>query len=249
MFSTGQVVEGAVAYTATNAVCGEIATGVPLVDVANQGNMTLPANQACASPIGPKWVSSVTNWLCYVIDKAGLEFRPGNACQDPLLLYKAIQGLTTRMMVQKQRDVAVTAPPVLTTAVWKIWTINTTLVNEIVGASLSSTTGQITLPSGKYIARFGGAVQGGGRHQARLYNDTLGVTLGSGMTCDSYVGTAVDTSATTNVSVGETQFTLDTISVIELDHINWGSGAAMGDGTTVGGGLDYDCYVTIEKIG
>ncbi len=96
MFSTGQVVEGAVNYTGAAAVCGKIATGDDPTIANNQTNLTLPAIQACAQPIGPKWVASITNWLCFAIDGAGLQYASGSVCQDPLLLFRAIISLAQK---------------------------------------------------------------------------------------------------------------------------------------------------------
>lgn len=93
MFSTGQVVEGAVNYTNAQAVCGKATTGDDPTNGNNQTNLTLPALSACAQPIGPKWVASITNWLCFVIDAAGLQYVSGTVCQNPLLLLNAIIAL------------------------------------------------------------------------------------------------------------------------------------------------------------
>ncbi len=93
MFSTGTAVEGAVNYTNANAVCGESVTGDVLSNVVNQGNLSLPVIQSCAQPMGARWIASVTNWLCFLIDGAGLEFAAGSTCQDPLLLLKAVKAI------------------------------------------------------------------------------------------------------------------------------------------------------------
>ena len=93
MFSTGQLVEGAVPYTAENAVCGSLAqgatNGVVMNNADNAAVMTLPADQACAAPIGPKWVASITNWLCYFIDRSGGSFLSGEVCQNPFSFFNA----------------------------------------------------------------------------------------------------------------------------------------------------------------
>lgn len=93
MFSTGQTPEGAVNYTNTQATCGLSVNGDNPEIGSNQTNLTLPVVQACAAPIGPKWVASITNWLCYVIDAAGLTYVAGTICQNPLLLLNAIIAL------------------------------------------------------------------------------------------------------------------------------------------------------------
>lgn len=106
MFSTGQVIEGAVNYTNSNAVCGETVTGENPITAGNQTNLTLPVVQACAAPIGAKWVAAVTNWLCFLIDFGGfvasptsgllgLAYSAGSVCQDPSLLFKAICAMVT----------------------------------------------------------------------------------------------------------------------------------------------------------
>lgn len=114
MFTTGQVVEGAVNYTSASAVCGSVATGVVLANTTNQTNLTLPVNQACAAPIGAKWVSSVTNWLAFVIDRAGLTFGPGGACQSPLTLYEAIYAMIAAQIAAIPAVVIPTVPTVPT---------------------------------------------------------------------------------------------------------------------------------------
>lgn len=90
MFTTGQPVEGAVNYTNAASVCGNAVTGVDMRLETNGINLTLPRNQPCAAPIGPKWAASITNWLTFTIDRAGLTFLPGDVCQNPLALHDAI---------------------------------------------------------------------------------------------------------------------------------------------------------------
>lgn len=103
MFSTGQVTEGAVNYVDASAVCGKTATGDDPAVTNNRTNLTLPQVQNCAQPIGPKWVASITNWLCYVIDAAGLEYASGRVCQDPLLLISAI----TKLIIETAGNVII----------------------------------------------------------------------------------------------------------------------------------------------
>lgn len=93
MFSTGQVSEGAVNYVSSAAVCGLPVTAQNPAIPANQTNLTLPQIQSCPSPIGAKWVAAVTNWLCFAIDGAGLSYAAGTVCQNPNLLFLAIQSI------------------------------------------------------------------------------------------------------------------------------------------------------------
>lgn len=111
MFSTGQNPDQAVAYTSSNAVCGKTQNGQDPVDNTNAQNLTLPQSQNCPAPIGPKWVSAVTNWFVYLIDRAGLEIAPGAQCQNPLQVFNAVMALilqnTKQMMIMGP---AVTGP-------------------------------------------------------------------------------------------------------------------------------------------
>lgn len=93
MFSSGQVPDQAVNYTNALAVCGKNATGDDPVRTNNRTNLTLPQILPCSSPIGAKWIASLTNWLCFLIDGAGLEYRSGEVCQDPFLLLDAVLAL------------------------------------------------------------------------------------------------------------------------------------------------------------
>jgi hypothetical protein len=128
LFTTGQVVEGAVNYTSASAVCGSVVTGHVLTNTTNQTNLTLPVNQACAAPIGAKWVSSVTNWLAFVIDRAGLTFGPGADCQSPLTLYQAIYAMIATQIAAITPVVVPTvffAQATLPTVSYPCWFTNT----------------------------------------------------------------------------------------------------------------------------
>ncbi len=98
------------------------------------------------------------------------------------------------------------------------WRLNSVVQNEIAGASLSGTTFYVTLPPGRYNAIYAGAAHNAGSHVCRLFNRSLGVEIGHGLNCDSWVG---QTNSTTNVSSGATTFTLTETSQISLDHADF----------------------------
>lgn len=133
------------------------------------------------------------------------------------------------------------AATAMTDATWMTWLLNTLQVNTVTSATVDITTGKVTLPSGTYRARFGGAVNQGGAHRCRLYNETGAVELGGGLTNDSYAST---TEQATTESFGFARFTLSSTSVIRLDHINNQNGqspvAYMGD--------DSAGYYTVTPI-
>ena len=99
-----------------------------------------------------------------------------------------------------------------TSGAWQTRTLNTSLTNEISGASLASN--QITLPSGTYYI-FGSANIGYnvGNHAAKLRNitDSLDTIIGS----SEYVPTGTGTS---NKSYVIGRFTIASQKVFELQH-------------------------------
>ncbi len=104
MFTNGTTPDSVVNYSSALALCGFTAEGDALNAPGNAGNMTLPQNTPnCPQYIGMNWVASVTNWLCFAIDRAGLSFGPGNACQNPLLLYNAIAAIAASSVVSTRQ--------------------------------------------------------------------------------------------------------------------------------------------------
>ncbi|MGE0022123.1 MAG: hypothetical protein AB7S70_00640 [Hyphomicrobium sp.] len=100
---------------------------------------------------------------------------------------------------------------------WTRRPVNTSIVNQIDGASLSGE--QITLPAGTYRAHFAGAGWRTGMHVTRLWNVTGSVALGLGISCDSSTGSG---NGTCNVSSGIARFTLAGPTVIELQAFSAG---------------------------
>jgi hypothetical protein len=97
-----------------------------------------------------------------------------------------------------------------TAGAWQTRVLNTSLTNEIDGASLASN--QITLPPGTYYIEALAPAYSVTQHKAKLY-DTTGAA-------DLLIGTSnhASTSPAMNFSVVEGRFTLTVESVLELRH-------------------------------
>jgi hypothetical protein len=112
----------------------------------------------------------------------------------------------------RDEKVANTSGGTFTSGAWRTRTLNTSVTNEISGASLSSN--QITLPSGTYYI-FGSANVGYavGTHAAKLRNttDSSDTIIGS----SEYVATADGVS---NKSFVIGRFTISAQKVFELQH-------------------------------
>lgn len=162
-------------------------------------------------PCGP--VSrELFNWLFWMLQSqinslpADLPSAPGSAglLNPDTMLIEAVRaaGAAQRAMTDTFQE----------------WRLNSVVQNEISGASLSGSTYYVTLPPGRYNAIYGGAAHNAGSHVCRLYNRSLGVEIGHGLNCDSWVG---QTNSTTNISCGATTFTLTETSQISLDHADF----------------------------
>lgn len=162
MFTTGQSTEGAVNYTNANAVCGDIVTGVDMHLTTNAINLTLPKDQACASPIGAKWAASITNWLTFTIDRAGLTFLPGDTCQNPLALHdailkyiiEAIGNIPPYSLVDCEGNPIANGSSVVTCAEFSAGS-TPTITSDGVGAMISGTF-SVTFPGGAPFIPAGG---------------------------------------------------------------------------------------------
>lgn len=100
-----------------------------------------------------------------------------------------------------------------TSGAWQTRTLNTSLTNEITGASLGSN--QITLPSGTYFIDASAPAVFCGFHQVRLRNTTDSTTTLVGT---SEVNSANDSAATGTRSVVRGRFTIASQKVFELQH-------------------------------
>ena len=98
-----------------------------------------------------------------------------------------------------------------TSGAWQTRTLNTSMTNEISGASLSSN--QITLPSGTYFIHASASVYYVDQHKLKLRNttDSSDTLIGTSM----YSGNATETS-TTSFVIG--RFTIAAQKTFELQH-------------------------------
>ncbi len=133
----------------------------------------------------------------------------------------------------------------------QVRTLNTKVFNNISGASLNTSTSQITLPAGTYVisgscpAWYLGA---NGGHQARLYNVTDATYLLYGQTAIAAGGSSTS-YINQSVSVIHGAFTLVGTKVLELRH--WTETANAEDGLGLAGGNTIEVYseLMIQKIG
>lgn len=110
----------------------------------------------------------------------------------------------------EERRASGAATRVLSIGAWTRRAINTTIINQIAGASLASE--QITLPAGTYRATFLAVAARAPHHRARLFNVTAGVAVGHGNSSDSH--TSSDHPVTP--SLGIARFVLAVTSVLEV---------------------------------
>jgi hypothetical protein len=104
-----------------------------------------------------------------------------------------------------------TAGGTFTLGAWQTRTLNTSMTNEISGASLSSN--QITLPSGTYFIHASASVYHVDQHKLKLRNttDSSDTLIGTSM----YSGDNTETS-TTSFVIG--RFTIAAQKTFELQH-------------------------------
>lgn len=130
---------------------------------------------------------------------------------------------------------------------WRTRTLNFADVNEISGASLSSS--QITLPAGTYFTMWRAPAYNVSYHQSRLYNITNGTTLISGSSQWASNGTGVQ-----NDTWGTGRFTLSGAKVLELQHrcsvtvTTYGFGTAAGTGGWSGETSEVYADILIWRI-
>jgi hypothetical protein len=99
----------------------------------------------------------------------------------------------------------------LTASAWRTRALNTTVTNNVSGASLGSS--QVTLPKGRYRVNGFAAANRVNGHKSRLYNTTSSAALLIGSSSQSNSAVSGNTTSTL---AGE--FTLATASTLELQH-------------------------------
>ena len=118
-------------------------------------------------------------------------------------------------------------------------TLNTSLTNEISGASLGSN--QITLPAGTYYIEASAPGFDCGGHKTRLYNtdDTSTILVGTSETC-------VQGNETQTQSFVRGRFTLAAQKVLELQHQCGQTKATTGLGNPVNLGSEVEVYADVR---
>lgn len=136
---------------------------------------------------------------------------------------KAFQGSLLHVQDQKTSG---TNGGTFTSGAWRTRDLNTTLTNEISGASLGSNV--ITLPAGTYFVIGRAPAFGVSRHSIRLYNTTDGAAL-------LYGAPAYEASSTDyGYSHITGRFTIAGSKNITLQHICQGTVSSNGFGVAVG---------------
>jgi len=128
-----------------------------------------------------------------------------------------------------------------TSGSWQTRDLNTSLVNGITGASLSSN--QITLPAGTYEVIAFAVAYDCDSHQARLRNVTDSTTLCIGLTMYANASNNVGNAAkVTGI------FTLAATKVIELQHQCGSTKSGTGFGTPASFGTEVYSDIQIRKV-
>jgi len=117
-------------------------------------------------------------------------------------------------------------------------TLNTTVINNIVGCSVAASV--VTLPAGTYTVTAWAPAHTVSSHKIRLQNTTAVSTIAVGMNAFTSTSDSVVTHSFLNTS-----FTLGTSSTIELQHRCAVTRAGEGLGVSVGFG-DVEVYAQIE---
>lgn len=136
-------------------------------------------------------------------------------------------GLANPIIHVRDEKAAGTNGGTFTSGAWQTRTLNTVVLNQITGASLSSD--QITLPAGVYRARGRAPAQSVNRNRARFYNVTDSSVIMFGDTSD------ITQTSTINAEVNGI-FTLTGTKAIKLEHIcqSTNSGGGFGAGGNLG---------------
>jgi hypothetical protein len=142
--------------------------------------------------------------------------------------------------VREQQASSVNSPVILNASVWSDRTFNTTLTNEIPGASISIT--NVTLPAGTYYfeAYSIGNLSTAGFQKLRLYDATTPVVLIEG------VHTGVSTTSD-NVSISlRGRFTLPLAKVVRLEQFT--NQAGNGGIASTAGSVEVYCELLVWKL-
>jgi hypothetical protein len=126
-----------------------------------------------------------------------------------------------------------------TSGAWQTRTLNTSMTNEISGASLSSN--QITLPSGTYFINASASVYYVDQHKLKLRNitDSSDTLIGT----SSYSGNLAETS-TTSFVIG--RFTIAAQKTFELQHRCSTTKNSNGFGVSTVFGTEIEVYADVQ---
>ena len=158
------------------------------------------------------YMNAVMDEICGVVEAAGLTLDKTDDTQ--LLQSLKLAGanpFANYAMFQDEKSSG-TAGGTFTSGAWRTRDINTTVVNDITGASISSN--QITLPAGTYRINSSAPAWGCAAHKAQLY-DTTGTAVLLGGTSES---TFVTPSQSGSRSIVSGNFTIGVESDLELQH-------------------------------
>jgi hypothetical protein len=147
---------------------------------------------------------------------------------------------TTRQLIQvREEQVSGTNGGTFTNGAWRTRTLNTTLVNDISGASLASN--QITLPAGVYEARGRAPAREVGTHRLKFVNvtDTADLVLG---------GSGGATGTDNDWAEVEGRFVLVGTKAVELQHICGTTKATNGFGQGTSLATEVFAEVWIRKL-
>lgn len=135
-----------------------------------------------------------------------------------------------------------------TAGAWRTRDLNTVLVNNIPGASLSSN--QITLPSGNYLVEWSAPANSQttdlSLHQSKLYDTTGANDLVLGSSLENFQGASSQRGS--NISDGKGYFTLGVTSVIELQHRCAVTANTSGFGKAANFGVEVYSQIKITKV-
>jgi hypothetical protein len=133
---------------------------------------------------------------------------------DAWTIYTSSSAWDRRVQVE-ERQTAGTAGGTFTTGAWRTRVLNTSMINNVAGASLASS--QLTLPAGTYAAEAFAAVGVNvGVHQTRIQDITGAATLLTGLVLRAPTAGSGASGIGPSSLAGE--FTLTTSSAIELQH-------------------------------
>lgn len=150
-----------------------------------------------------------------------------------------------RVVVRDEQTAGTSGGTVSSANTWVTRVLNTTVVNTVSGASLSSNA--VTLPAGTYVvtATVPGYRMNG--HKARLYNVTASAVLLQG---SSEIANSADYPVQ-SASVITGQFTLASPSAVRIEHWSSTTGGGAGYGVAVGASAGVEVYTqaTFQKVG